>query len=128
MFLFESDENNYKCLRNQEYKTNEFSIVPIRFADRYKIMRWRNEQIYHLRQSKVLTQLEQDEYFKNVVLNLFDQNKPDQVLFSFLKRKNMYWIWWFSSYKLEKNGSRNLIFNGNNFRTKKFYRILVNLS
>ena len=80
-------KNNYKCLRNQEYKTNEFSIVPIRFADRYKIMRWRNEQIYHLRQSKVLTQLEQDEYFKNVVLNLFDQNKPDQVLFSFLKRK-----------------------------------------
>lgn len=80
-------KNNYKCLKNQEYKTNEFSIVTIRFKDRYKIMRWRNEQIYHLRQSNALTQLEQDEYFKNVVLNLFDQDKPEQVLFSFLKRK-----------------------------------------
>ena len=50
-------------------------------------MRWRNEQIYHLRQSKILTQNEQDKYFNNVVLNLFDQDKPDQVLFSLLKRK-----------------------------------------
>lgn len=48
-------------------------------------MQWRNEQIYHLRQNKPLTKEDQDKYFENVVSKLFDQDKPDQLLFSFLK-------------------------------------------
>ena len=44
----------YKCLAKQKYTLNEFQIVPIRNEDRYDIMKWRNEQIYHLRQSKPL--------------------------------------------------------------------------
>jgi len=59
--------------------------MPIRFEDRYLIMQWRNEQIYHLRQNKPLTKEDQDSYFINVVSKLFDQDKPDQLLFSFLK-------------------------------------------
>ena len=80
-------KKTYQCLDFQEYKKNEFSLVPIRLEDRYKIMQWRNEQMYHLRQSKTLTRQEQDRYFNTVVLSLFDQEKPDQVLFSFLKKK-----------------------------------------
>jgi RimJ/RimL family protein N-acetyltransferase len=48
-------------------------------------MKWRNEQIYHLRQSKELTIKEQDLYFDNVVANLFDVEFPSQILFSYLE-------------------------------------------
>jgi RimJ/RimL family protein N-acetyltransferase len=53
--------------------------------DRYDIMKWRNEQIYHLRQDKPLTKDAQDQYFSNVVLKLFDQEQPNQILFTYLK-------------------------------------------
>jgi RimJ/RimL family protein N-acetyltransferase len=53
--------------------------------DRYQIMKWRNEQIYHLRQNKPLTKDAQDEYFNNVVKDLFNQDKPNQLLFSYLE-------------------------------------------
>ena len=51
-------------------------------------MKWRNEQIYHLRQNKPLTPSDQDRYFEEVVAKLFDQEQPDQILFSFLKGDN----------------------------------------
>lgn len=77
--------SKYKCLKNQEFKINEFKILPIRFEDRYNIMKWRNEQMYHLRQSKILTIEDQDLYFVNVVKKLFEQENPNQILFSFLE-------------------------------------------
>jgi len=70
-------KTKYKCLSIQEFNANEFSLVPIRFNDRFKIMQWRNEQIYHLRQSKTLTKQEQDRYFNTVVSSLFDDDKPE---------------------------------------------------
>jgi RimJ/RimL family protein N-acetyltransferase len=48
-------------------------------------MKWRNEQIYHLRQAKPLTKEDQNAYFENVVSKLYDVEKPNQLLFSFLK-------------------------------------------
>jgi|SRR5690554_1648294 len=75
----------YKVLRNNEFSQNEYAIVPIRFEDRYDIMQWRNEQIYHLRQAEPLTKEAQDRYFKNIVSQLFDQDQPNQILFSYLK-------------------------------------------
>ena len=77
--------NKYKVLDKQVYTLGKYSIVPIRIKDRYDIMRWRNEQMYHLRQNKHLTPEEQDRYFDTVVSILFDQEKPDQVLFSYLE-------------------------------------------
>jgi RimJ/RimL family protein N-acetyltransferase len=52
--------------------------------DRYDIMQWRNEQIYHLRQREILTKEKQDLYFETVISELFDQEKPSQILFSLL--------------------------------------------
>lgn len=77
--------NKYKILNQQKWADGEYTIVPIRFKDRYKIMQWRNEQIYHLRQSEPLTPEMQDAYFENVVSKLFDLEQPDQILFSLLK-------------------------------------------
>ena len=78
---------NYKCLKQQVYKFGDYSLVPIRKEDRFKIMKWRNQQIYHLRQTKPLTKEVQNEYFKNVVAKLFEKEQPDQILFSYLKAK-----------------------------------------
>jgi RimJ/RimL family protein N-acetyltransferase len=77
--------NSYKILNKQIYTEGEYKLVPIRFDDRLDIMKWRNEQIYHLRQSKPLTIEDQNRYFNDIVSKLFDQGKPNQILFSFLK-------------------------------------------
>ena len=73
----------YRALKKQIFKIDDYKLVPIRYEDRYKIMQWRNEQIYHLRQAKPLTITDQDNYFENVVAKLFDQQQPNQILFSF---------------------------------------------
>ena len=75
----------YKALNKQKFSRGNYSLVPIRFEDRYKIMEWRNEQMYHLRQNELLTRDKQDFYFEKVVANLFDQEKPGQILFSYLE-------------------------------------------
>lgn len=77
--------NSYRALTRQRFMDGGFSIVPIRFEDRLEIMKWRNQQIYHLRQEKPLTPDDQERYFTNVVRKLFDVEKPAQLLFSFLK-------------------------------------------
>ena len=78
-------KETYKALTNQIQSEGIYSIVPIRSVDRYKIMKWRNEQIYHLRQNKLLTKDDQDGYFDVVIAKEFDHQQPSQILFSFLK-------------------------------------------
>ncbi|MFH6963253.1 GNAT family N-acetyltransferase [Flavobacterium plurextorum] len=78
---------SYKAFQKQIFSEGNYSIVPIRFEDRMDIMKWRNEQIYHLRQAKPLTIDDQNFYFENVVAKLFDQNEPNQILFSFLENE-----------------------------------------
>lgn len=75
----------YRCLNQNEFESGEYKIVPIRYQDRMDIMTWRNEQMYHLRQATPLTPESQENYFQNVVSALFDQEKPNQLLFSYLK-------------------------------------------
>jgi len=77
----------YKALTQQIFKNGEFEIVPIRFEDRLEIMKWRNEQIYHLRQNEPLTVETQDNYFNTTIASSFNEEKPNQILFSFLKDK-----------------------------------------
>lgn len=75
----------YNVLNQQVFRSKNYSLVPIRFEDKYSIMKWRNEQIYHLRQDKPLTKEVQNQYFNNVVSKLFEQEQPNQILFSYLK-------------------------------------------
>jgi RimJ/RimL family protein N-acetyltransferase len=77
----------YKCLAKQKYALDKFQIVPIRDEDRYDIMHWRNEQIYHLRQSKPLDKISQDYYFEIVIAKIFEKERPDQILFSYLENE-----------------------------------------
>lgn len=75
----------YKVLNNQTFSNGNQSIVPIRMEDRHVIREWRNEQMFHLRQNKLLSQEDQDTYFDTVVKSLFSQEQPNQLLFSYLE-------------------------------------------
>tara|TARA_B100001250_G_scaffold149451_1_gene128027 strand:+ start:25020 stop:25574 length:555 start_codon:yes stop_codon:yes gene_type:complete len=75
----------YKCLNKNIYNSGKYKILPLRFQDRYDIMKWRNEQKYHLRQENNLTKEEQDLYFEKVINNLFRIKFPNQILFSYLE-------------------------------------------
>jgi hypothetical protein len=77
--------SKYLCLDSNQFFSDNFKIVPIRDEDKYDIMRWRNEQIYHLRQEKLLSKEDQETYFSTVVSSLFKQEKPNQLLFSYLE-------------------------------------------
>ena len=77
--------NSYLSLSHQVFLNENFKLVPIRFEDRIDIMNWRNEQIYHLRQDKLLTLKDQDEYFNKKISLEFGKEKPNQILFSYLK-------------------------------------------
>lgn len=76
---------NYKNLSQKIFEKGDYKIIPIRYQDRFDIMRWRNEQIFHLRQNKILTKDAQDNYFNNIVSKLFEVQEPNQILFSYLK-------------------------------------------
>lgn len=77
----------YTCLSNQIFENDDFHIEPIRDEDMLAIMEIRNQQIYHLRQAKLLTIDDQKNYFENVVSKLFNQTQPSQLLFSFFYKK-----------------------------------------
>lgn len=75
----------YKCLNNSFNRNGSFNLVPLRDEDKFKILKLRNEQIYHLRQAEPLTEEIQEAYFENVISKLFDQLHPGQILFSLLE-------------------------------------------
>lgn len=77
--------NSYKALSKQKYTNANFAIVPIRHEDRMDILKWRNEQIYHLRQARPLTKEDQENYFNTIVSALFNEEQPNQILFSYLE-------------------------------------------
>ncbi len=81
------DMASYNCLHKQEITKEEFAIVPIRYEDRLAIMKWRNEQMYHLRQEKTLTENDQEAYFQNIILPSYKEKTPAQILFSFLRNE-----------------------------------------
>ena len=45
---------SYRSLSKQIYKNNLYEIHPIKYGQRYDIMRWRNDQIIHLRQNNLI--------------------------------------------------------------------------
>ena len=52
-------------------------------------MKWRNEQIYHLRQNKLLTEEDQEIYYEKSVKKSFYSSEPKLILFSFLKNDQL---------------------------------------
>jgi RimJ/RimL family protein N-acetyltransferase len=74
----------YKALPQAEFRWENYRLVPIRYEDREPIRAWRNAQLQVLRQAEPLSAEQQDAYFQRVVLPLFEQEQPGQLLFSLL--------------------------------------------
>ena len=49
-----------------------------------KIKKWRNDQISILRQKKILTNTDQENYYQELMKKSFFNPKPNEILFSFL--------------------------------------------
>ena len=77
----------YFCLGKKTMQYGDYSLLPIQKKDMYAIKEWRNSQIDVLRQSKLLTNDDQDKYYMNVITPLFKLKQPDQLLFSYMKSK-----------------------------------------
>ena len=77
----------YKCLPQLEFSDSEYKLVAIRDDDKYDIMKWRNEQINILRQKEPITREKQETYFRTTVSDLFKDERPQQLLFSFLENE-----------------------------------------
>ena len=80
----ENNKRKYGFLASNKYCSNKYCLVPLREQDMESIRKWRNEQIYALRQKKILTKDEQHNYFSQVVMKSFSEDKPECILFSFL--------------------------------------------
>jgi RimJ/RimL family protein N-acetyltransferase len=70
----------YACLTGTTWRLDGYELRPIQFSDRAPIRDWRNSQIGVLRQSRLLTEADQDAYFMDVVRPQLDERQPDQVL------------------------------------------------
>ena len=79
----------YCPLPQAEYRWQKYQLVPIRYEDREPIRAWRNAQLEVLRQAEPLTAEQQAAYFKRVVLPLFEQEQPGQLLFSLLHNNEL---------------------------------------
>lgn len=75
----------YKRLKNKIFHDeNGYLLTPLRHEDMENIRQWRNAQIEMLRQNHPITIAEQEAYFNTVVTPGFLEEKPRQMLFSFL--------------------------------------------
>ncbi len=74
----------YRALPPVNFRWENYQLIPIRFGDREPIRAWRNAQLQVLRQAELLTAAQQEAYFQRVVLPLFEQEQPGQLLFSLL--------------------------------------------
>lgn len=82
-------KQHYKQLKKSIFLSGDYILVPVRYNDRFPIMKWRNDQIEILRQKELLTEEKQEDYFKNVVAKLFDDDKPSQIIFSLLLKNEL---------------------------------------
>jgi len=73
-----------KILSKTKLQHGKYILTPIRKQDIQKIRKWRNDQMDILRQNKILTKLEQEDYFNKIIKRTFQENKPNCILFSFL--------------------------------------------
>ena len=76
---------NYACLSSETYREGKRCLVAWRGTDIDSVRRWRNEQIEVLRQKSELSPEDQQNYFRDVIVPTFAQDKPRQLLFSYLE-------------------------------------------
>ena len=75
------ENKKYDFLSKKKYSYKNYSLIPLRKKENQKIRKWRNENLSILRQQKMLTKEEQNQYYDNVVKKTFLKKEPSQILF-----------------------------------------------
>ena len=78
------EKEKYSFLKFNDYSFENYTLLPLRYEDISKIKKWRNDQISILRQNKILTDADQENYYQELVEKSFFNPKPNEILFSFL--------------------------------------------
>lgn len=127
----------YDFLSKIQYSYKNYHLLPLRKKDIQKIRKWRNENLSILRQQKILTKEEQNEYYDNVVTKTFFKKEPSQILFSFLNEDDCIGYGGFVhidwkekiseiSFLIDTNRSSNKKIYENDF--KAFYKIIKDIA
>jgi len=82
-------EYKYKIVDYNSLDFRGFSLKPIRQDEIFTIMKWRNNQIEYLRQTKPLTKEKQSKYFKHYILGQCDTEKPVDILFAYYHEESL---------------------------------------
>ena len=77
----------FKSLNKNRFELGAYAVVPFREEDKYRIKEWRNQQMDVLRQKRVLTDEDQENYYNRFILPSFSQEEPTIMLFSFLENE-----------------------------------------
>jgi RimJ/RimL family protein N-acetyltransferase len=72
----------YKILSLGEYELDNFKITTIDKQHIQLIRKWRNQQINILRQTNVISEVQQNEYFNYNIFPLLESETPVQILFN----------------------------------------------
>ena len=67
----------YSILKSKKHLSKNLELVVIRKEDIQKIRKWRNEQREVLRQDKILTKKEQEDYFNKIIMTTFEKKNPE---------------------------------------------------
>ena len=79
---------NYVSLLQSVFKDSDYLLKPLNKTQMFEIMKWRNDQIENLRQSKVLTKKDQINYYQNVILPSLKEDYPQNILLGISYKKN----------------------------------------
>ena len=78
---------NYVSLLQSVFKDSDYLLKPLNKTQMFEIMKWRNDQIENLRQSKVLTKKDQINYYQNIILPSLKENYPQNILLGISYKK-----------------------------------------
>lgn len=82
-------ENKYIALKKNEFSHGDYSLIPIHCKDMERIRKWRNAQIYVLRQSDILSSHDQKLYYDDIIKPSFYDKNTRLLLFSFIKNNQL---------------------------------------
>jgi RimJ/RimL family protein N-acetyltransferase len=74
----------YNLINTIKPEIGEYRLIPLREQDIFNIKEWRNSQLDILRQNHLMTDEEQENYYKNRIKPTFSDPAPEQILFSLL--------------------------------------------
>lgn len=74
----------YYQLQEETFKEQDYQLITIREQDMPLIKEWRNEQMKVLRQDRSLSDEDQRNYYKQIVLPSIQEERPRIMLFTYL--------------------------------------------